>query len=107
MPQLPTDRGGTSLIVARNGNVLTAALEKVPVEAVIKVVDLVAEVVKANKVMESKGQEFEHQFTLLREGNMDRKDRMSMLSHLLMQIEFSEAAQMRLVESICRIAEGG
>ena len=73
MSQLPADRGGTSLRVAKSGNMVTAALEKVPVEAVIKVVDLVADVIRANKIMESRGQEFEHKFTLLREGNLDRK----------------------------------
>jgi hypothetical protein len=106
MTQLPANRGATSLTVAKSGNMVTAALEKVPVEAVIKVVDLVADVVRANKIMQGRGQEFEHTLALLREGNMDRKERMSMLSHLLMQIQLSEEAQMRLVEGICKIAEG-
>jgi hypothetical protein len=106
MHQLPTNGGDTTLTVAKRGQVVSAALEKVPVEAVMRVVDLVADIVKANKIMEGRSQEFEHKLTLLREGNLDRKERMSMLSNLLLQLEFSEETQIRLVESICRIAEG-
>lgn len=48
MTNVPADRGGTSLKLAQSGNVVMAVLERVPVEVVIKAVDLVAEVVKAN-----------------------------------------------------------
>jgi len=106
MSQLPANREVTSITLSKSGEVVRAALEKVPVEAVTKVIDLVADVVRANKMMEGKEQEFEHKLTLLREGNLDRKERMSVLSNLLMQIQLSEEAQMRLVDSICKIAEG-
>lgn len=106
MSELPVETPGTSVRVSRSGNMVVAALEKLPAEAIITVVDLVADVIRANKIMESRDQEFEHKFSLLREGNLDRKQRMSMLSDLLLQIEFSEEAQMRLVNSICKIAEG-
>lgn len=106
MGQLPANRGATSLTVTQKGQVVAAALEKIPVEAVVKVIDLIADVVRADKTMQGRSQEFEHKLTLLREGNMDRRERMSMLSNLLLQIDLTEEAQMRLVDSICKIAEG-
>jgi len=82
-------------------------LEKIPAEAVIKVVDLIVDVVRANKVMEGREQEFQHTIIKLRETNLDRKERMGMLANLLRELDLKEDAQMRLVEGICRIAEGG
>ena len=106
MTNLPTKPGGSTLTVSKSGHMVTAVLEKIPTEAILKVVDLVADVARANKTIEGKSQEFEHTLTMLREGNLDRRERMSMLSNLLTQMDLNEEAQMRLVDSICRIAEG-
>ena len=51
-------------------------------------------------------EEFEQTLYMLREKNMDRKERMTALSGLLRDLNLTENAQMQLVESICRIAEG-
>lgn len=106
MSKLPTKSGGTTLTVAKSGHVVTAVLEKIPTEAIVKVVDLVADVARASKTIEGRSQEFEYTLTMLREGNLDRRERMSMLSNLLTQMDLNEEAQMRLVDSICKIAEG-
>ncbi|MGO9572356.1 MAG: hypothetical protein ACLP5H_32980 [Desulfomonilaceae bacterium] len=95
-----------SLTVAKRGDVLIAALDKIPAEAIISVVDLVADVVRANKTMEGRSQEFEQTLVVLREKNMDRKERMATLSSLLRNLNLNDDAQMKLVDSICRIAEG-
>jgi hypothetical protein len=92
--------------VPGKGDSLSVVLEKVPAEAVMSIVDLVVGVVRANKIMEGREQEFQHTVAKLRETNLDRKERMAMLAGLLRELDLKEEPQLRLIESICRIAEG-
>lgn len=86
---------------------LERVLDRVPPEAVTKAIEIVADVVRANKVIEARAQEFEHELSTLRESNIDRKDRMGMLIDLLGRMRLPNEVQSRVVESICKIAEGG
>ena len=54
-PSIPAELKPASLTVAKRGDVITAALDKIPAEAIITVVDLIADVVRANKTMEGRG----------------------------------------------------
>lgn len=83
-----------------------AILDKVPPDVMIKITETIFDIAKANKTMEGKQQEFEHQLTLIREGNFDRKERATMLVQLLKDMDLPEPAQIKLIDSICKIAEG-
>lgn len=85
---------------------LKHVLDRVPPEAITKAVDIIADVVRANKVIEAREQEFEHELSMLREINLDRKDRLRMLIDLMARISLTDDAQSRIVDSVCKIAEG-
>ncbi len=104
--KLPAQTVDTSLKVARRGDVVIAAIEKIPPQAILSVVDIIADVARSTKAMEESRLDFEQTLTTLREKHMDRKERMAMLAGLLRELNLAEKAQAQLVESICRIAEG-
>ena len=85
---------------------LGQVLDKVPPEAIVKAVEIVADVLRANKVMEARDQEFEHELTILQEGNLDRKERLRLLIDLVARTSLPDDAQSRIIDSICNIAEG-
>ena len=81
-------------------------LDKLPPEAVFKVVDTVCDIIKANKSMDSKDQEFEQRLAIMRETNSNSKDNMKLLMALIFKSELSEDIIGKIVTSICNIAEG-
>ena len=80
-------------------------LANVPPQVFLEIIETFSHTIKANKIMEGRQQEFEHQLTLIKETNLDTKERINMLVQLLQSQDFPEKAQMTLVETICKIAE--
>jgi hypothetical protein len=97
---------GTTAVVPSTADRFSAVFQTIPPEAITRIVDVVADVIRASKIMEAQQQRFEHDLAMLREGNMDRKERLQLLAVLLREAGLSEALQDKLVESICKIAEG-
>lgn len=91
---------------ANNGQRAIALLEKLPPEAILKVVDVVSDVIRANKVMDGREQEFQHQLTMMREKNIDKKEKLNLLSLLLANPRLAENSLAQIVTAICNIAEG-
>lgn len=85
--------------------VALSLLEKLPPEAVITIVEVFADVVRANKTMEGKDQEFQHQLVMLREKNLSRKESLALLSTLLSHPQLSQEDISIVVTAICNIAE--
>jgi hypothetical protein len=82
-----------------------ALFEKLPPEAIIKVVDVMADIARANKILKGNDQEFHHTLTMLREKSLDRKERLNLLSVLISNPSLSESDISTIVTTICNIAE--
>lgn len=92
--------------LAKSNSVSKKLLEKLPPEAILEVAKTASEVLKANKVMEGREQEFSHKIELVKEKNSDRKERINILSSILNNPEVPKDSKSEIVRSICRIAEG-
>lgn len=95
-----------SSYLARSGQIAMTLVEKLPPEAILKIVDVIADIARANKILEGNDQEFRQNLTMLREKHLDRKDRMSLLNIILSNPQLSEKDISQIVTSICNIAEG-
>lgn len=102
--QLPANRLSGHL--AQTGQAVMALVEKLPPEAIIKVADVIADIARANKILEGKDQEFQQNLIMLKEKNLDRKDRLNLLGTILSNPRLSEKVISQIVTSICNIAEG-
>ena len=80
-------------------------LDRIPKEAMSKIVDLFVDVVRANKIMDANEQKFEHEIEKIRENHSDRKHRMETLGMILNHPNISEKDRSMLIQSICHIAE--
>lgn len=106
MPNKPIVRKPKDLIPSiRKIDKLSAVLQKLPPEAFMKAIDIVTDVIRANKIMDARQQEFEHSLVTIREIHMDKKERLHLLMGILREVNLDEASQRRLVEAICKIAE--
>ena len=81
-------------------------LDKLPADAIINVVNVVGEVIKANKLMEIKDQEFQNQIQIIQSQNTDRNERLRLLMEFIANPKMPETSVSQIVSSICKIAEG-
>ncbi|MCK6627205.1 MAG: hypothetical protein L6R45_18775 [Anaerolineae bacterium] len=95
-----------SSYLTQSGQVAMTLVEKLPPEAIIKIVDIIGDIAHANKILEGNDQAFQQNLTMLREKNLDRKDRLDLLSAILSSPQLSEKDISQIVTSICNIAEG-
>jgi hypothetical protein len=58
-----------SSYLAQSGQVAMTLVEKLPPEAIIKIVDIIADIAHANKILEGNDQAFQQNLTMLREKN--------------------------------------
>ena len=87
-------------------NKILQILDRLPPEAIFKIVETTGDILKANKVLEGKELEFRHQITLMRENNSDKKELLSFLKNLLTNPNIPQESLSNIVTSICNIAEG-
>ena len=77
-------------------------LNRLPPEAIISIVKTVGDLLKKSQ----EDIKFEKQLKMIREKNLDRIERLNLLIELLFHKELNEDLQLKLIDSICKIAEG-
>lgn len=75
-----------------------------PPEAIVKVVDIIGEVVATRASLALKHADFVQEMTRLRETSAGRERVLGMLSMLLLDAEVNDEAKLRLVDTICALA---
>jgi hypothetical protein len=87
-----------------NSNTALEVLKSLPPEAIVKVVDIVGDVVRARVTFAQKHADFLHEIDLMRQTAGNRERVLSMVSTLLLSAEINDDAKMKLVDTICQLA---
>lgn len=89
---------------APSGKAALDVLRALPPEAVVKVVDIIGDVVRSRARLAEKHDDFLRDMAKMRETNDSRTRVMSTLSALLLDAELNDDAKLRLVNAICELA---
>lgn len=84
-----------------------AALEVVrslPPEAIVSVVNIVGDVLRARAAMSQKHADLLGELEILRTHSDDRERVMTLVSNVLLDAEINDEAKMKLVDTICQLA---
>ena len=103
VPSISANTGHS--VPTRNG--VSAALDlvqRLPPEAIIEIVQIVGDIVRARAVLSTKHAEFLHEMQRFREANENRERLMTTLSALLLDADLSDEAKLKLVDTICQLA---
>jgi len=95
MVRAPSDAGRASAI---------ELIQSLPPDAILKVIDVIGDVVRTRASMAEKHAGFLREMATLREKDGARERVMRMVADLLLNAEVNDEAKMRLVDTICQIA---
>jgi len=84
--------------------VVTDVVKGLPPEAIVKVVDIVGDIIRTKATLTLKHADFMNEMNRMRETNAGRERLMTTLSSLLIGPEINDEAKMRLVDTICTLA---
>lgn len=85
-------------------NAALDVLRSLPPEAIIKVVDIIGDIVRARAAMSRKHADFLAELEILRSKSGARERALALLSDLLLNAEINDEAKMKLVDTICQFA---
>lgn len=83
---------------------LTDLAGKIPAEALVKAVDLIATITLGGFQMAAERQKFERELELLRHNDVNVRERLVMLVQLVDHAKITDAARDRVVSTICDLA---
>ena len=84
--------------------VVTDTVKGLPPEAIVKVVDIVGDIIRTKATLTLKHADFVNDMSRIRETNTGRERLMATLSSLLTGAEINDEAKLRLVDTICTLA---
>jgi len=85
-------------------SVVTDTVNSLPPEAIVKVFEIVGDIITTKATLKLKHADFVNEMSLMRETNSGREKLMTTLSSLLTGAEINDEAKLRLVETICTLA---
>lgn len=85
-------------------NAALDVLRSLPPEAIIKVVDIIGDILRARAVLSQKHADFLGELEILRSKSGARERAMALVSDLLLNAEINDDAKMKLVDTICQLA---
>ena len=89
---------------ASRANVALEVLRSIPPEAIVNVVNIVGDVLRARSVMTQKTADLLGELEILRHHSEDRERAMALVSNVLVDAEINDEAKMKLVDTICQLA---
>ena len=85
-------------------NVALDVLRSLPPEAIVNVVNIVGDVLRARATLNQKNADLFAELEILRNNSADRERVMTLVSNVLLDAEINDEAKMKLVDTICQLA---
>lgn len=89
---------------AGKAGVALDVIRALPPEAIVNVVNIVGDVLRARATVTQKNADLMAELELLRANSADRERVMTLVSSVLMDAEINDEAKMKLVDTICQLA---
>jgi len=104
MSRLTAQRGSVEIAPANRPNGVLALVDRIPPEAIVKLVEVIGDVIRSRASLAENHAAFVREMDLLYAKSTDRERIMSTLSALLLNAELAEEQKTRLVDTICQLA---
>lgn len=85
-------------------NTALEVVRSLPPEAIVSVVNIIGDVLRARTAMSQKHAELLGELEILRTQSDDRERVMTLVSSVLLDAEINDDAKMKLVDTICQLA---